>query len=63
MRDLRDLPKEMRRRMTFIPVDHMDEVLDAAIAWEGGLRPTARKAAPSRAASATVASAKPGHDQ
>ncbi len=60
MRDLRDLPKELRRRMTFIPVDHMDEVLDAAIAWESDRRPATRKAKRGRAASATVAAAKSG---
>lgn len=59
MRDLRDLPKELRRRMTFIPVDHMDEVLDAALAWEGDRKPAPHKANLNQAASTTVASAKP----
>ena len=31
MQDLRDLPRELKRRLTFIPVDHMDEVLEAAL--------------------------------
>jgi ATP-dependent Lon protease len=32
--DLRDIPKDLKRRMTFVPVEHMDEVLEAAL--EGG---------------------------
>jgi len=31
LNDLQDLPPDMRRRMRFIPVDHMDEVLEAAL--------------------------------
>jgi len=32
--DLRDIPKDLKRRITFVPVDHMDDVLEAAL--EGG---------------------------
>ena len=31
LNDLQDLPPEMKRRIQFIPVDHMDEVLEAAL--------------------------------
>ena len=31
LNDLQDLPPDMRRRIQFIPVDHMDEVLEAAL--------------------------------
>jgi len=42
--DLRDIPKDLKRRITFIPVEHMDEVLEAAL--EGGS--TRRSSAGSR---------------
>jgi ATP-dependent Lon protease len=29
--DLGEIPRELKRRITFIPVDHMDEVLEAAL--------------------------------
>jgi ATP-dependent Lon protease len=29
--DLRDLPRELKKKVTFIPVDHMNEVLEAAL--------------------------------
>jgi len=56
-RDLRNLPKELRRRMTFIPVDHMDEVLDAAVEWGADRAPAPRAVAPGQPAAATIASA------
>jgi ATP-dependent Lon protease len=31
LNDLQDLPPDMRRRIRFIPVDHMDQVLEAAL--------------------------------
>lgn len=31
LQDLRDIPKDMKRRLTFVPVDHMDEVLEVAL--------------------------------
>ena len=34
--DLEDIPRELKRKMTFIPVSHMSEVLDVAL--EGGPR-------------------------
>ena len=29
--DLKDLPRELKRQITLIPVDHMSEVLEAAL--------------------------------
>jgi ATP-dependent Lon protease len=31
LQDLKEIPKDLKRRMTFIPVDHMDQVLEAAL--------------------------------
>jgi ATP-dependent Lon protease len=31
MQDLVEIPRELKRRLTFIPVSHMDEVLEAAL--------------------------------
>ncbi len=31
MQDLRDIPRELKRKVCFIPVTHMDEVLEAAL--------------------------------
>jgi ATP-dependent Lon protease len=28
--DLEDLPREVRKQMTFVPADHVDQVLEAA---------------------------------
>jgi ATP-dependent Lon protease len=39
--DLRDIPRDLKRRITFVPVDHMDDVLEAAL--EGG---SGRRSAP-----------------
>jgi ATP-dependent Lon protease len=40
--DLQEIPRELKRKMTFVPVSHMNEVLDVAL--EGGPR---RRRAPS----------------
>jgi ATP-dependent Lon protease len=39
LQDLRDVPKEMKRRLTFIAVDHMDEVLEHALEKRKKRRP------------------------
>ena len=39
MLDLNDVPKEMKRRLTFIAVDHMDEVLEHALEQRKKRRP------------------------
>jgi hypothetical protein len=31
MQDLSDIPADLKRRMTFVPVDHMDDVIEAAL--------------------------------
>ena len=59
--ELRQIPSELKRRITFIPVTHMDEVLEAAL--EGGGRDrtrkrTARTRLPQPAASPSMASKK-----
>jgi ATP-dependent Lon protease len=42
--DLEEIPRELARRMEFVTVSHMDEVLEAAL--EGGGRPRPRSDAP-----------------
>jgi len=51
--DLRDIPRDLKRRTTFVPVDHMDDVLEAALEGGSGRRivaggrpPRGRAAAP-----------------
>ena len=58
LQDLRDIPKDLKRRIEFIPVEHMDEVLDAAL--ERPRLPRAVRAGRGRRATAhgPVASAK-----
>jgi ATP-dependent Lon protease len=59
LQDLRDIPKDLKRRIEFIPVDHMDEVLDAALdrpRMPRAVRPGRGRRAP---AAGTIASAKP----
>jgi len=34
LKDLEEIPKHMRRKITFIPVRHMDQVLQEALLWE-----------------------------
>jgi len=31
LQDLRDIPRDLKKKITFLPVDHMDEVLEAAL--------------------------------
>jgi len=38
LEDLKDIPKDLKRRITFLPVDHMDEVLEAALEGPVGRR-------------------------
>jgi ATP-dependent Lon protease len=39
--DLEEVPREVKRKMTFVPVAHMSEVL--AVALEGEVRPQRRR--------------------
>jgi ATP-dependent Lon protease len=60
LQDLRDIPKDLKRRIEFIPVDHMDEVLEAALD-RPHLRRAVRPGRGRRSAHAgPIASAKPG---
>ena len=59
LQDLRDIPKDLKRRIEFIPVEHMDEVLEAVLERPPLRRPL-RPGRGRRAAAATpIASAKP----
>ncbi len=31
MQDLTDIPADLKRRMTFVPVDHMEDVIEAVL--------------------------------
>jgi ATP-dependent Lon protease len=55
--DLKEIPSELARRIEFVPVDHMHEVLDAVLERPLGRRGRKLGGA-SRAAARTVASAK-----
>ena len=57
LQDLRNLPKDLARRITLVPVDHMDEVLEAVLeAKPKERRRTPRR--PRRSTPASVANAK-----
>ena len=43
MQDLHDIPKDLKRRITFLPVDHMDDVLEAAFESSKPSRRPARR--------------------
>ena len=60
--DLKDIPADLKRKITFIPVEHMDEVLAAAL--EPQEKRSSRRRAPSRrgAASPPVASTAKSRD-
>ncbi len=44
LQDLRDIPRDLKRRIAFVPVDHMDDVLEAALEPPAPVRPRSRKA-------------------
>jgi hypothetical protein len=60
MSDLRDIPKELKRRITFLPVRNMREVLDHALVdpldWKPGTGRAAIPYAPSGPAAPAHAS-------
>ncbi len=60
LQDLRKAPKELKRRMTFVPVDNMEQVLEAAFDWgESDRVSSAKQRSSSPAAAGPVASATP----
>jgi ATP-dependent Lon protease len=38
MKDVREIPRQLKRKMTFVPVEHMSEVLEAALEEKPALR-------------------------
>jgi ATP-dependent Lon protease len=58
LQDLSDIPKDLKRRITLVPVDHMDEVLEAALDVAALRRRPGRRRPRGRAASLPVATAK-----
>jgi ATP-dependent Lon protease len=58
LQDLRDLPKDLARRITFVPVEHMDEVLEAVLETRTA-SPHEAPRRPRRRPPAHVATAKP----
>jgi ATP-dependent Lon protease len=58
LRDLQEIPRDLKRRMTFVPVDHMEQVLEAALESPLARRVTPPPAQRGGASRAPVASAK-----
>ena len=58
LRDLKEIPRDLKRRMTFVPVDHMDQVIEAALESPPARRVTPAPAQRRGASRAPVASAK-----
>jgi ATP-dependent Lon protease len=59
--DLRNIPKELKRRVKFIPVDTMDEVLEAALEQEPGRRAVRRARSAAKQTQSPPATAKSRH--
>jgi ATP-dependent Lon protease len=60
LQDLRDVPKDLKRRVEFIPVDTMDQVLEAALDRTRIPRPVRPGGRGRRSATpGTIATAKP----
>jgi ATP-dependent Lon protease len=57
LQDLREIPADLKRRIRFVPVDHMDDVLEAALE-RGVSRAVPRQRARARSAPPPMASAK-----
>jgi ATP-dependent Lon protease len=58
MVDLREVPAELARRMEFVPVTHMDEVLELALERQPGKGRRPARRAPSRARRSGIVTAK-----
>ena len=59
MREVEEIPRELKRKLTFIPVTHMTEVLEAALEHLPHRRSTSTPRGRSAAGQGSVASAKP----
>ncbi len=59
LRDLKEIPRDLKRRMTFVPVDHMEQVLEAALESPLPRQVTPPPAQRGGASRAPAASAKP----
>ena len=59
--DLRNVPKELKRRVKFIPVDAMEEVLEAALETTPGRRAVRRARSSAKQAQSPPATAKQRH--
>ena len=57
LQDLAEIPKDLKRRITFLPVDHMDQVLEAALEAVPARR--RGRASRARVSPSRVAAAKP----
>jgi ATP-dependent Lon protease len=57
--DLRNIPKELKRRLKFIPVETMDEVLEAALEQAPGRRAVRRARSAAKQTQSPPATAKP----
>jgi len=58
LQELRNVPKELKRRVEFIPVDTMEQVMEVALEWESGRRAVPRVRPSTTPAPGPVASAK-----
>jgi ATP-dependent Lon protease len=57
LQDLRGIPKDLKRRVTFVPVEHMEEVLEVALEQRPQRRPATHTVR--RRPSGSMASVKP----
>lgn len=58
LQDLHDFPKDLKRKMTFVPVEDMGQVLEAALERDGSRHSTPSSLSPQSSSSGPVASAK-----
>jgi ATP-dependent Lon protease len=59
LQDLKEIPRDLKRRLTFVPVDHMEQVLEAALEAEPARRSPSPPSKRRGAARAPVATARP----
>jgi ATP-dependent Lon protease len=58
VQDLKDIPEELRRKMTFIPVSHMEEVLKAALTVDPTSKRSRKRATGAKPRSRSAATAR-----